>query len=267
MASVSWAYASARVRSEFQYRANFAFSITAQFLATATDLIGIWAVFQATRTIGGWHAREVLWLYAVSMSAFGLADLFVSAIEEIPDHIRSGRFDSYLLRPSPVLPSLIADGFEVRRLGRALPGLLALGALCMRPESFGLSGSVSGRSFTILTVLVGFWIYSALFIITNSVAFWLIDSREVANSFTYGGAAASHYPLDILTAWLRRLYLWIIPIGFVAWLPGTRLLEVPQPTTLPSWLAFCGPVVAIVMTACAGVVWRAGIRHYESTGS
>ena len=259
-------YAGARVRGEMQYRSSFAFSLVAQILATAVDLGSIWAVFQATRTIGGWNARQILWLYAVSMSAFGLADLFVSAIEELPEHIRSGRFDVYLLRPSPVLLSVLADGFELRRIGRAVPGVAALAVMFIRPHSFGVTHP-SSLLWSGLTVLVGFWIYGALFIATNSVAFWLIDSREVANSFTYGGAAASHYPLDILNGWMRRLYLWIIPVGFVAWLPGTRLLDVPKPSGMPVWLPFCSPVAAMVMSIVSGLVWRAGLRHYESTGS
>ena len=260
------AYSGARVRSEMQYRASFAFSLCAQILATAIYLVAIWAVFQATTTIGGWDGHQVLWLYAVSMSAFGLADLFVSAIEEIPEHIRSGRFDSYLLRPSPILSSVIADGFELRRAGRAIPGLAALIAMFISPHSFGVSNP-STLIWSLVIVMVGTWLYGALFIITNSVAFWLIDSREVANSFTYGGAAASHYPLDILSGWLRRLYIWLIPVGFVAWLPGTRLLDVPKPSGLPSWLALCSPAAALVLSVLAAVVWRAGVRHYESTGS
>lgn len=259
-------YAGARVRGEMQYRSSFVFSLTAQILATAIDLVSIWAVFQATRTIGGWTARQVLWLYAVSMSAFGLADMFVSSIEEIPEHIRTGRFDSYLLRPSPVLSSVIADGFELRRVGRAIPGLVTLTVMFVRPHTFGITHT-STLLWSGATVIVGFWIYGALFIVTNSISFWLIDSREVANSFTYGGAAASHYPLDILTGWLRRVYLWLIPVGFVAWLPGTRLLDVPKPSGLAPWLAFCSPVAALVLSVVAAIVWRSGMRHYESTGS
>jgi ABC-2 type transport system permease protein len=260
-------YASARVRSELQYRTSFAFGIAAQCLVTISDLIAIWVVFQSTRSIGGWHARDVLWLYAISMTAFGIADLFVSAIEELPEHIRTGKFDSYLLRPTPILLAVVADGFELRRFGRCVPGVASMVLLVAKPSMFGLDGSGANVLWSLLAVVIGAWIYSALFVITNSIAFWLIDSREVANAFTYGGAAASHYPLDILSLWIKRLYVWVIPIGFVAWLPGTRVLDVPKARSLPRWLSLCSPGVAIVLTLVSVVTWRFGIRRYESTGS
>lgn len=260
-------YAAAKVRGELQYRASFAFGLVAQSLATAIDVVALWAIFHTTRTVGGWQARQVMWLYAVSMTAFGLADLLVSAIEELPEHIRTGRFDSYLLRPTRVLPTVIADGFELRRAGRAIPGLVCLILLSAKPTLFGLHTTVLSVGWTYATVFLGMWIYGSLFILMNSIAFWLIDGREVANAFTYGGSAASHYPLDILVGWLRHLFIWVVPVGFVAWLPGTRLLDVPKPNGLAPWVALCGPIVAVAMTALAALVWSAGLRRYESTGS
>jgi ABC-2 type transport system permease protein len=265
-------YARARTRSSLQYRASFAFLLLAQLFSSSIELVSLWAIFHNTKTIGGWGAPQVLWLFAVTNTAFGIADVTVGSIEEIPDHIRTGRFDSYLLRPTPLLVTVLADGFELRRVGRMIPGVVAMLLLFVHPAWFGTSRTFTQMFGAVLAVLIGALIFIATFIAMNSISFWLIDSREVANAFTYGGRAISSYPLDIFSIWLRRLFVWIIPVGFVAWLPGTRLLKVPMATSLPSSLASrvflpMAPIAAIVSCVMAAMVWRAGVRRYESTGS
>ena len=260
-------FASARVRSELQYPLPFLLSLCAQIMSNGIELVAIWAVFSSTHRIGGWTPAQVMWLYAVTTTAFGAANMFVSPIEDLPEHIRTGRFDSYLLRPTPLLTTVLADGFEVRRAGRMVPGLVCVAFMPLRPDWFGITGSIGDLAATLAVIAMGACIYGGLFLLTNTIAFWLIDSREVANAFTYGGLAAARYPIDILPTWIRRLFIWVMPIGFVAWLPGTRLLDVPGAMGLPTWIGVLSPIAALTTALAAGLVWRLGVRRYESTGS
>lgn len=262
------ALAGARVRAELSYRTSFVLMVLAQFLSNAVDLVAVWAIFRTTDSVGGWDASQVVWLAAVTTTAFGLADVFMSQVEDVADHIRTGRFDTFLMRPSSTLLSVLADGFQLRRLGRLAPGVLCLVAMPVRPDWFGIERSVRDLGLTVVCIVLGTLIYAPLFVLTNSISFWLVDAREVANSFTYGGHAASKYPLDVLAVWVRRMFVWIVPVAFVAWLPGTRVLrEVPGPSELPSWIAWCSPLAAALLIGLAALAWRAAIRHYESTGS
>ena len=51
-------------------------------------------------------------------------------------------------------------------------------------------------------------------VITSAMAFWTVETQEVANSFTYGGNFITQYPLDVLSDLLRTLLV-IIPLAFV----------------------------------------------------
>jgi ABC-2 type transport system permease protein len=260
-------YAAARVRGELQYPTSFWFGIAAQFLVNGAELFGVWAVFQNTRNVGGWTSGQIMWLFAVTITAFGLANLFVSPIEELPELIRSGRFDAYLLRPTPVLLAVVADGFELRRLGRGLPGVLCIVALLIHPQWFATSRTFASVGGLFLAVIVGGVIFGATFVMMNCISFWLIDSREAANVFTYGGVAVSRYPLDILAPWIRSLFIWGVPVAFIAWLPATRILDTPRPESVSAALAPYAPVAALIACVGASVVWHLGLRRYESTGS
>jgi ABC-2 type transport system permease protein len=260
-------YAGARIRGEISYRSSFVIMFFGQILANSVELLAIWAVFRNTKRLGGWTGGQVMWLYCVTMLAFGLADLFASSVEELPELIRSGRFDSYLLRPTPVLISVLGDCFELRRLGKIVPGVACLVALLVHPQWFATTRTFGQLFGLVVAIVVGALIFSAIFVAMNSIAFWLLDSREVANACTYGGRTASQYPLDILSPWLRRIFTWGVPVAFVAFLPATRLLLVPKPQQVPSIVVLVGPLAAVAMWSIAGFIWRSGVRRYESVGS
>ena len=59
----------------------------------------------------------------------------------------------------------------------------------------------------------------------------------------------------------------MLPIAFVNWYPCLFLLGRPDPFGLPGWLQLAAPVPAALLLGLCALVWRAGVRHYESTGS
>lgn len=66
---------------------------------------------------------------------------------------------------------------------------------------------------------------------------------------------------------LVRGVTFVLPLAFVNWLPALYVLGRPYPVDLPPWVPFTAPLVAIAACAAAGLVWRAGLRAYRSTGS
>lgn len=59
----------------------------------------------------------------------------------------------------------------------------------------------------------------------------------------------------------------VLPLAFVNWLPASYVLGRPYPLDLPTWVTYLSPLAAAVCCALAGVLWRAGLRSYRSTGS
>src|SRR5437763_5643946 len=61
-------------------------------------------------------------------------------------------------------------------------------------------------------VLSGSVIFGSIWVITSSLAFWAVETQEVANSFTYGGVTLSGYPIDVFGTWLRRFVIFVVPV-------------------------------------------------------
>jgi ABC-2 type transport system permease protein len=253
----------ARIRADWQYRASFAMFVASQFLAAFIDLAAVILLFTQVDRLAGWSAAEVVFLYGTSNLAFSLADVFVSEVEFVDHHVRHGSFDRFLLRPVGPFLLLLGQEFALRRAGKVLQSVLVLGvALTQVPVDWNLPRA----AMVVAMVVVAFVIFGGIWVITSSIAFWAVELREVANSFTYGGNLVSHYPLEVFSGWLRRVVT-IFPVAFISYFPALWVLERKDPNGTPGWYSFAGPLVAVAVVLVARAVWASGIRHYRSTGS
>jgi ABC-2 type transport system permease protein len=254
----------ATVRSDWQYRASFALYVVGQALATAADLAAVLVLLASVPALAGWSAEEVVFLYGVAGFGFGLADLFISQVEDVAAYVKSGRFDSLLIRPMGALWQLSAREFALRRVGRSIPPIVVLVVVLGRLD---VDWTVARALLVPVTVVSAALIFGSLWVVTCSIAFWTVETQEVANTFTYGGAALTRYPIDVFGSWLRRLVVFVVPLASTAYLPGCILFDHPMPDGLPRWVAWTGPAVAVLWVLLARGVWRLALRHYRSTGS
>jgi len=256
--------AGARIRADFQYRVSFAIFLVGQTLAGIGELVAIVVLFGQLDALGGWSGVEVAFLYGLSGLAFSIGDVFVSQVETISGHIKAGTFDRFLLRPMGTLVQLSAMEFALRRVGRAIVPVAVLATVVPRLEvAWGVAEVVLGM----LALAAGVGIFSSIWVLTSSIAFWTVETHEMGGAFVYGGNVLTSYPIDLFGTALRRIVVFVLPLAFVAYLPAATLLGKPQPFGLPAATGYAAPVVAAVLAVTAGSVWRRALRHYRSTGS
>lgn len=253
-----------RIRADWQYRTSFVLFLVGQTLVAGFEFASLAVLFTNVDALAGWSALEVAFLYGVSGLAFGVADLFISQVETAAVHIKAGTFDHFLVRPLGPLLQLSAAEFAPRRLGRSVQPAIVLAVVLGRLDVDWTAAHVALVPLTIASAVV---IYGAIWVATSSIAFWTVETQEVANSFTYGGNELTSYPIDVLGRWLRRAVTFVVPLASIAYLPACQLFAKPLPFGLPRAAAWAGPIVAVVAVAGAGTIWRTAVRHYRSTGS
>jgi viologen exporter family transport system permease protein len=250
------------VRSSLAYPASFwTFTISSAAI-TLLDFVAIVLMFHTIDDLAGFGLREIALLYGASGAGIGVADLLIGSVEQIGQRIRTGTLDSMLTRPVPLLVQVCADQFALRRLGRITQATVVL--------VWGMGGVdwTPTRMLVLVLMLVSASvIFFALFTGISCVQFWFGDASEVANAFTYGGNTMTQYPLTIFPKEIVVSLTFVFPIAFVNWYPCLYLLGRPDPFGTPGWFALLSPLVAALLAAATGLVWRAGVRHYTSTGS
>lgn len=249
-------------RAAMSYRASFVMLSLGGLVITALDFVAIAVLLSRATTLGGFGLREIALLYGASGLGIAVADLAVGQVERLGRHIRSGRLDTMLVRPTSLLVQVCTEEFSPRRISRVVQAAVVFGwgcgAVAWTPERVLLAGQMLVSA----TLLFG-----ALFVGLACLQFWTTDGQQVANAFTYGGNTVTQYPLVIFPREVVLALTFAVPLAFVSWYPSLRLLDRPDPLGLPAALAWCSPVAVVLAVLATVLVWRAGVRRYTSTGS
>lgn len=254
----------ARIRSQLQYRLSAALNLVGTMLISFLDFAAILILFGRVDALGEWSVAEVALLYAISAISFALTDLVIGHLDVLPRMIREGDFDLLLIRPLGSLFQVVSSDFALRRIGKLIQGAAVLVFALTRLEIDWSAGRIAMLG---VAVLAGAAIFAGVWIAFATIAFWLVDSGEVANAFSYGGNYLAEYPVNIFGPWLRRLVIFVIPIAFVSYFPSLYVLGKEDALGLPRELQFASPAVAVATCAAAALVWRVAVRRYRSVGA
>jgi ABC-2 type transport system permease protein len=258
-------YAAASIKGQMQYPASFVLLSIGQFLSTIVEFIGIWALFSRFQSLGGWTLPQVALFYGTVNISFALADMISRGFDVFgPLFVKTGEFDRLLLRPRATPLQLLGYELRLTRLGRFLQGALVLAiAVGVLDLSWG------AREVVLLfsAVAGGVAFFLGLVVLQATLAFWTVESLEVANTLTYGGVAAAQYPIEIYSNWFRRFFTFVVPLSCVAYFPIVGILGINDPLGAPKWFLYVSPLSGFLFLSISLIIWRLGERHYTSTGS
>lgn len=254
----------ARVRSEWQYRTSFITHLLSQTMVHVLEVVSILILLDVVPSLGGWDRSQALLLFAMGSLPMAFSGLGFASLDAVSRYVKSGEFDRVLLRPTPALLQLVGLEFALRRIGKVIPDVITL---VIAVAFLDLEWSVPKSLYLALSVGSATVMYSSLFVLASSFAFWTVDGTEATNAFTYGSRFANQHPLHLYPSWLRAISGFVIPVGFAAYAPAIYLADAPNPLGLPTWLGLLSPVVAALMVVVSLSVWGVGIRRYQSTGS
>jgi viologen exporter family transport system permease protein len=258
-------YVGASLRSQMKYPGAFLLTSAGAFGSTVVELLAMWALFARFRQVDGWRFDEVLIFYGVIGVAFGLADGFTRGFDIFGEQfVKTGDFDRLLVRPRSTVLQLLGYELRATRIGRLAQGALAWG-IGMRLSQVPWTWET--WAILLFAVAGGVALFSGILVLQATLAFWTVESLEIANTLTYGGVEAAQYPLDIYSRWLRTFLTVVVPLGAVSYFPVAAVLGHADRTGAPPWLLPLTPVLGFVFLALSLWVWSFGVRKYKSTGS
>jgi ABC-2 type transport system permease protein len=254
-----------QIKAQWQYKANLAIDTLAYFCSMSLEFVAILLYFVPFPTLLGWKIGEVALLAAVVSIAFGLAELVGGGVGSFAGMIRQGEFDQVLLRPVGAFTQVMGNEFNLRRLGRISQGIISfLVALHFLPM---LHWTVIKVVMVCLGILSSTVIFIAVQLLGATLCFWTIETTELTNILTYGGREMLSYPLPIYNQLMQRFFIFVIPLAFGSYVPVCYILGRPLPFDLSANMAFFAPPVALAFALVAGLIWRFGVQHYQSTGT
>ena len=244
-------YFKLNLSSQMEYRASFFVQIFGMTINNATFIFFWWLAFGATgEYIAGYTFKDVMFIWAVTSSAFGLAHILFYNVHKISQLIITGELDTYLLQPMPVLPNILGAATSVSAWGDLFYGIVLLAIV------WGFSTGV--WLIFVLATLLGAVIFTALNVITQSLTFYIGNSNMISGSVFEFMISFSIYPESIFKGVVRLMIFSLLPAAFISHIP-LRLVKNFSPAALIIWIGFA---VAFLSISC--IVFYRGLKKYKS---
>ena len=252
------------LRGQMQYRASFVIQTIGHLAATSVEFVAIYFLFQRFSHLDEWKLPEVAVFFGLISFSFAIADALARGFDLFGEQVRTGDFDRLLLRPRSTVLQLLGQELTLKRVGRLFQGTVILG---WGLSSLHLTITLSRLGLLTWIIIGNIGLFVGLVIIQATLCFWTVDSLEAMNTLTYGGSFIARYPLSIYDRWLRRIFIWIVPLGCTNYFPIVALLGHRDPLGSSLWLQWISPGAGLIFFFLALQLWKVGVRHYRSTGS
>ncbi len=261
---ICWALALASIRGEMQHRFAFITEVLFGFVINSLGFLFIFVVLNQFDAVDGWSLADVTLLYGLRLAGHGIWALSFSAGGYIDYYIQEGAWDRLLIRPLPAFAQMMFVNFRVAVFGDVLAGILVLG---MGLYLTDIAWSPAKLIFLVAAILGGAAIDAAFQLAPGALTFRHMSSATVRGSFENLSMQFAGYPLSLFGQGATYLLTYVIPLAFLAWVPGAVLLDRTDELPMPAWIAWCSPVLGIVLLWWSVRFFLRESRHYQSAGS
>lgn len=243
------------------FRASFVADLASSLLLAAAQVVFWVVVVGRDGTVAGWTFSGIMIFMAYAELFWAIQRGFFFISTRFHEWINQGRLDAHLCRPvDPRIAALLLHMQPVFFI-RSLPSAAAYFAL---GATAGGGVAVVPALEGLLLLLLATLIYTEFTLTATYLAFWWGQSNGL-NPVMSGLWEVMRYPTDIFDRAIRSLFTWMVPTIFAATWPAYVCLGKPTPGGFWGTLAItCGLLAA--WHGIQTVVWRRGLRRYESCG-
>jgi ABC-2 type transport system permease protein len=209
-----------------------------------------WIFFQRFDDVGGWRLRDMLALYGVTASSFGLAVILGYGVRDLARTIADGDLDAYLTQPKDLLLHVLGSRSSAAGFGDLGSGIVLV-------VLSGYLGPATIGTY-LLAIPCGAVVFLSAGVLFHCLAFWLGPVNDWSRQMWEFLITFTVYPQTIYGPLLRVFLFTVFPAGFIGFLP-VEMFRAPNAGGL---LAIAGGAVGFAVLA--RIVFRLGLRRYES---
>lgn len=237
------------IMREMLNKVTFLTNIVFMIINNATFIVQWIILFRIKEDIGGYSMKEVMILWGLAASSFGLSRILFARAFSLPDLIINGKLDSYLVLPKNVLLSVATSATNTSAIGDFLYGLLVL---CL--FSFSIRRLFLFLLFTVIAAII----QTSFALLLGSLSFWFVRADSFSGNMINCMISFSTYPDGIFQGMAKFLLFYIIPVGMTIYRPVHLIVSFD----LSGFLYVLGYTV-LILSAAVFVFYR-GLRRYTS---
>lgn len=224
------------------------------------QLLAFGAVYANVDSIGSWGRGEMI-LYIGSFSLINALNMtiYFFGVNGIPGKVKSGELDLYLSKPVSPLFRLTFENIT--------PGSipLILLSICIIGYGIGISDielTVPGTGAYIFWILIMTVLYYDMAVLIRSVSLYFVTMARMEQIEEAGLGLCMTLPGIAFYGVYKVIFYLILPYGIIATLPVQSMVGELEPG-----MAAYGIGVVVLFSLLTGIVWKKGLRHYNSASS
>lgn len=211
--------------------------------------------------INGWSYGQLAFLYGISVISHALSMIFFVQGWFMGYFVIEGEFDRFLTRPLSVLYQFFFTNFNVFGITDLIPGILVFLYGCLKTNFlFSLSNVVG-----IIIMLIGATlIRGGIYILLGSTSFWTKSANDFGQFTQEIFDKTTMYPLSMYPESMQLILTFIIPIGWVSFYPVSEFMGIETVFGVGFCSVWITLGVGIITMFLAGVIFKIGMKKYES---
>jgi ABC-2 type transport system permease protein len=247
-----------------EYRANFAMWFVFSAVYHGVALAALYVTMRQFPSMNGWDFREIFFLYALWMCGHELHNTFFWAVVSVPEYVREGRFDRFLVRPLDTLFQVLT--VPQQTFPDAL--VLAIATLAVATAAVHVTVDWVFVLFVPLIVLGGALIDLGISLAVATLSFWFVRVDTIRWVVMSLEQDFTRYPISIYSRGVRIVLAFVLPFAFMNYFPATYFLhKTDTGLHLGPAVGLLTPAIGVAWFAAAYAFWLVGLRHYQGTGS
>ena len=218
------------------------------------------AVYGNVEQIGGWGKGEMI-LYIGTFSLLNAVNMVVYffGVIGITGKIKNGEMDLYLTKPVSPLLRLTFESIN--------PGSVPLVIMSVVIIMYGAVSArvvwnlqvIAGYSFWVLLMLV---LYYDMEVLIRSISFFVISTAKLERIEEAGIEICMQLPGTVYYGIYKLIFCVILPYGIMATIPVKSLIG-----ECDLQVVIYGVFMVLIFSLLTGLVWKMGIRKYNSASS
>ncbi len=247
-----------------EYRANFFMWFCFTIVYHGTAIAALYVTLRQFPSMNGWDFRQMAFLYALWMLGHEFHNTFFFTVVSVPDYVREGRFDRFLVRPLDTLFQVLTVPSQIFPDGL----MLAIIYFILATRYSAVHVDLAFVLFVPLVVIGGALIDLGISLAVATLSFWFVRVDTLRWVVMSLEQEFTRYPISIYTRGVRVILAFVFPFAFMNYFPATFLLHKAETgLSLSPQIGLLTPLVGAAWLAVSYVFWRIGLQHYKGTGS
>jgi ABC-2 type transport system permease protein len=253
----------AGLRSGLQYRTDTFIVIAMAIVFQTTGFAFLWILLARFGTLAGWTLGELAFLYGLRLVSHAFAGAISGPMFSLEWTVRSGEFDRYLVRPVSPLVAFLTRRVEVSIFGDLIGGLAIF---VVASQAVSIDWSPVALVYLALAIVGGMLVEVAWRVLVGALSFRLLSSQPLLFFVDSIFSTYGNYPLTIFGSALQFVFVFVLPLALVGYLPATVLLDRTGDLHVNAIFAWLAPFLGLVWIALATYVFRRELGQYQSAG-